>query len=35
MINHQEPREKYKPKIIKVLFVAEAPPERSQNVFFR
>lgn len=26
MINHQELREKYKPDIIKILFVAESPP---------
>lgn len=27
MINHQELRENYKPEIIKILFIAEAPPE--------
>ena len=27
MINHEELRQSYKPEIIKVLFIAEAPPE--------
>lgn len=29
MINHQELRDSFKPEIIKVLFIAEAPPEND------
>ena len=33
MINHQELREKFKPKKIKVLFLAESPPENDTFFF--